>query len=178
MKTLVEQSLEHYGAPEEVHSDEEVRIRSDTGWYMRVLDTLNVHVTTGVPYTHISNPLCESRNPVLEQNLRILMKQERTKDRVRLLSWAVITMNSQGSSSTGYTSHKLFQGRRTVWFFKTPFSDDYKRPVGDWLEHRQDVANLDRANLKHFPERELSRRNRTRCPASFKVGDLVLVNHS
>ena len=52
VKILVEQWFEHYGAPKEVHSDENVRIRSDTGWYKRVLDALNVHVTTGVPYTH------------------------------------------------------------------------------------------------------------------------------
>ena len=49
---------------------------------------------------------------------------------------------------------------------------------GDLLEHRQDLANLARANLKHVPERELTRRNRTRCPATFKVGDLLLVHHS
>ena len=46
-----------------------------------------------------SNPLCERQNGVVEQNLRILMKQERTKDRVRLVPWAVLTMNSQRSSS-------------------------------------------------------------------------------
>ena len=74
VKILVEQWFKHYGAPKEVHSDEDVRIRSDTGWYKRVLDALNVHVTTGVPYTHTSNPLCERQNRVLEQNLRILMK--------------------------------------------------------------------------------------------------------
>ena len=85
MKILVEQWFEHYGAPKEVHFDEDGRIRSDTGCYNRVLDALNVHVTIGVPYTHTSNPLCERRNRVLEQNLRILMKQERTKDWVRLL---------------------------------------------------------------------------------------------
>ena len=79
VKILVEQWFEHYGVPKEVHSDEDVRIRSDTGWYKRVLDFLNVHVTTGVPYTHASNPLCERQNRVLEQNLRILMKQERIK---------------------------------------------------------------------------------------------------
>ena len=49
VKLLVEQWFEHYGAPKEVHSDEDVRIRSATGWYRRVLDALNVHVTTGVP---------------------------------------------------------------------------------------------------------------------------------
>ena len=174
----VEQCFEHYGAPKEVHSDEDIRIRRDTGWYKRVLDALNVHVTTGVPYTHTSNPLCEGQNRVLEQNLRILMKQERTKDWVQLLPWAVETMNPQESSSTDYTSHKLLHGGRPAWFFKTPFPSDYKSPVGDWMEHRQDLANLARANLKHFRERELTRCNRTRGPATFKVGELVLVHHS
>ena len=150
VKFLVEQWFEHYGAPKEVHSEEDVRIRSDTGWYKRVLDAWNVHVTKGLPYTHTSNPLCERQNGVLEQNLRILMKQERTKDWVRLLPWAVLTMNSKESSSTGYTPHELFHWGRPAWFFKTPFAEDYKSPVGDWLEHRQDLANLARANLKHL----------------------------
>ena len=35
---------------------------------------------------------------MLEQNLRILMKQELTKDWVCLLPWAFLTMNSQDSS--------------------------------------------------------------------------------
>ena len=39
VKSLVEQLFEHYGAPKEVHSDQDVRIRSDTGRYKRVLDT-------------------------------------------------------------------------------------------------------------------------------------------
>ena len=72
----------------------------------------------------------------------------------------------------------MLHGRRPTWFFKTPFPEDYKSPVGDWLEHRQDLANLARANLKHVREREWTRRNRTRRPATFKVGDLVLVHHS
>ena len=106
------------------------------------------------------------------------MKQERTKDWVRLLPWAVLTMTSQESSSTGDTPHEPFHGGCPAWFFKSPFPEDYKSAVGDWLEHRQDLANLARANLKHVPECELTRRNRTRSPASFKVGDLVLVHHS
>ena len=178
MKVLVEQWFEHYQAPKEVHSDEDVRIRSDTRWYKPLLDALNVHVTTGVPYTHTSNPVCERQNRVLEQNLRILMKQERTKDWVRLLPWAVLTMNSQESSSTGYTPHELCPGGCPALFLKTHLPEDYKSPVGNWLEHRQDLANLARANLKHVRERELTRRNRTRRPATFKVGDLVLVHHS
>ena len=103
VKTLVKQWFEPYGAPKQVHSDDDVRIRSDTGWYKRVLNALNVEVTTGVPYTHTSNPLCERQNRVVEQNLRILMKQERTRDWVRLVPWAVLSMNSQRSSSTPRT---------------------------------------------------------------------------
>ena len=45
------------GAPKHVHSDEDVRIRSDTGWSKGVLNALNVEVTSDVPYTHTSNPL-------------------------------------------------------------------------------------------------------------------------
>ena len=87
-------------------------------------------------------------------------------------------MNSQESSSTGYTPPELFHGGHAAWSFKTPFPQDYKRPVGDLLEHRQDLANLARANLQHFQEPELPRRNRHKPRASFKVGDLVLAHHS
>ena len=110
VKMLVEQWFQPYGAPEQVHSDEDVRIRSDTGWYKRVLNALTVEVTTGVPYTDTSNPLCERQNRVVEQKLRILMKEESTKHWVRLVPWAVLTMNSQRSSSTGFSPHELFHG--------------------------------------------------------------------
>ena len=49
VKMLVEQWFEPYEAPKQVHSDEDVRIRGDTGWNKRVLNALNVQVTTGVP---------------------------------------------------------------------------------------------------------------------------------
>ena len=68
---------------------------------------------------------------MVKQNLRILMKQERTKDWVCLVPWAVLTMNSQGSSSTGFTPHELCDGGRPAWFFKTSFPEDFKSPVGD-----------------------------------------------
>ena len=103
VKVLVEEWFEPYGAAKQVHSDEDVRICSDTGWYKPVLNALNAEITTGVPCTHTSNPLCERQNCAVEQNLKILMKQEGTKDSVGLVHWAMLTMNSQGSSSTGFT---------------------------------------------------------------------------
>ena len=85
VKMLVEQLFEPYGASKQVHSDEDVRSLSDTAWYKRVLNGINVEVTTGVPYTHTSNPLCERQKRVVEHNLRIVMTQERTKDWVCLV---------------------------------------------------------------------------------------------
>ena len=59
IKILLEDWFCVYGAPEEIISDDDVRVRSDTGWYKRVLRSLNVQVSTGIPHTHTSNPLGE-----------------------------------------------------------------------------------------------------------------------
>ena len=55
-----------YGAPGEINSYEVVRVRSDTGWYKRVLRFLNVQVSTEIAYTHTSKPLCEQQIRVLK----------------------------------------------------------------------------------------------------------------
>ena len=62
------------------------------------------------------------------------MKLERIKDWVSLLPWAVLTKNSQESSSTSYTLRELFHRGGPGWFFNTPFPHDYKSPVRDWLD--------------------------------------------
>ena len=106
------------------------------------------------------------------------MKQERTKDWVRLVPWAVLTMNFQRSSSSGFTPHELFHGGGRACFFKTPLPEDFKSPVGEWLEHKQSMADQAGTNLRHIRECELSRQSRLRRPTSFMLGDLVLVHHS
>ena len=95
------------------------------------MNALNVGVTTGLPYTHASNLLCQRQNRLVKQNMRIMMKQEWTKDLVRLLPWAVLTMKSQTASSTRVTPNELFHGGRPAWFFSIPFPEDFKSPVGD-----------------------------------------------
>ena len=48
-------------------------------------------------------------------------------------------------------------------------------------EHKQDQANIARANLRPVREREFTKftkRNRLRRPPTFYVGDLVVVHHS
>ena len=123
IKILLEEWFCVYVAPKEINSDEDVEVRSDTGWYRRVLRSLNVQVSTGIPYTHTSNPLCERQICVLKENVRIWCKTERTKDWVRLLSVIFLMMNSQESSGTGYTPHELFMGR-LAWFLHTPYPED------------------------------------------------------
>ena len=66
IKILLEEWFCVYGAPKEINSDEDVRVRSDTGWYKRILRSLNVQVSTGIPYSHTSNPLCERQIRVLK----------------------------------------------------------------------------------------------------------------
>ena len=90
----------------------------------------------------------------------------------------MLTRNSQRSSSTGITPQELFHGGRHAWFFKTSFPEDFKSPVADWLENKQSMANQAGTNLRHIRDPELSPLNRLRRPASFKVGDLVLIDHS
>ena len=96
-------------------------------------------------------------------------------------------MPSALSSADHELSEELFYGfhppravpwRTTCLVLKTASPEDFKSPVGDWLEHNQSMANQAGTNLRHIRDRELSRRNRLRRPASFKVGDLVLVHHS
>ena len=119
VKILVDQCFALYHAPKEVHSDVDVHIWTATGLYKRVLDALNIQVTSSVPYPHTSNPLCEAQNGLVEQILTMLMKQERTKDWVRLLPCDVLTMTSRQRSSTAYSPHDLFHWGRPAWLFKT-----------------------------------------------------------
>ena len=92
---LLEEWFCVYGAPKEINSDEDVPVRSDIGWYKRVLRSLNVQVSTGIPHTHTSNPLCDRQIRVPKENVRIWCQTERTKDWVRLLPVISLMMNSQ-----------------------------------------------------------------------------------
>ena len=166
-----------YGAPKEINSDEDVRVRSDTGWYKRVLRSLNVQVSTGILYTHTSNPLCERQIRVLKENVRIWCKTDRTKDWVRLLPVISLMMNSQESSATGYTPHELFMGR-PAWFLHAPHPEDSYSTVGKWVKAQQDKVDKVKAMLQRVRERQWNKENKHRVPASYQEGDWVFVHHS
>ena len=80
IKILLEEWLSVNSALKKINSDEDVRVRSRTRWYKRVMRALHVQVSTEIPYTHTSNPLCEGQIRVLHGNVRIWCKNECTKD--------------------------------------------------------------------------------------------------
>ena len=166
-----------YGAPKEINSDKDVRVRSNTGWYKRVLRSLNFQVSTRIPYTHTSNLLCEQQIRVLKENVRIWCSTERTKDWVRLLAVISLMMNSQENLVTGYSPHELFMGRR-VWFLQAPYPEDSYSTVGKRVKEQQHKVDKAKAMLQRVRELQWNKKNKHRVPASYQEGDWVLVHHS
>ena len=109
--------------------------------------------TTGIPYSHTSNPLCERQIRVLNENVRIWCKAERTRDWMRQLPVISLMMNSQKSSATGYSPHELFLGR-PAWFLHAPYPEDTHSSVGEWLQEQQAKVDKAKAMLQRVRERQ------------------------
>ena len=60
IKILLEEWFCVHGAPKEINSDEDVGVRSNTGWY-KSPEVPQCPGVDGVPHTHTSSPLCEDR---------------------------------------------------------------------------------------------------------------------
>ena len=163
IKILLEEWFCVYGAPQEINSEEDVRVPSNTGWYKRVPRSLNVdqvgQVSTGIPSTHTSNPLWERQIRVLKENIRIWCKTERSKDWVRLLPVISLMMNSQESSATRHLPHELFLGR-PAWFLQPPYPEDSYSTVGKWMKEQQDKVDKAKAMLQRARERQWTRKNK------------------
>ena len=134
-------------------------------------------MSTGIPYTHTSNPLCERQFQVLKENLSIWCKTERTKDWVRLLPVISLIMNSQESSATGYSPHELFMGR-PAWFLHAPYPEDSHCTLDKLVKEQQDKVEKAKAMLQRVRERQWNKKNKHRVPASYQERDTVLVHHS
>ena len=173
---LLEERFCVYGAHKEINSDEDIGVCSNTGWYKRVLRSLNVQVSTGVPHTHTTNPLCERQIRVLKQNVRIWCKTKRTKDWVRLLPVVSLMLNSQESSAICYSPHELFM-RRLAWFLHAPYPEDSYSTVGKWVKEQQDKVDKAKAMLQRVREPPWIKKNKQRVPALYQDGDWVLVHH-
>ena len=166
-----------YGAPNEISSDKDLRVRSDTGWYKRVLRSLNVQVSSGIPHTHSSNPLCEQQIRVLKENVSIWCKTDPTKEWLRLLTVISLMMRSQQSSATGYSPNVLFTGP-PAWFLHAPYPEDSYSTAGEWVEEQQEKVDKAKAMLQRVMVRQWNKKRKHPVPADYQEGDWVLVHHS
>ena len=169
IKILLAEWFRVYGAPKKSTQTRTSEYGSDTGWYNRVLRSLNVSVSTGILYTHTSNSLLEQQIRVLKENVRIWCKTERTKDLVRLLPVISLMMTSKESSATGYTPHELFMGR-PMWFLHAPYPEDSYSPVGQWVREQQDKVDKAKAMPERVRGRPWNKKNKHRVPASRRLG--------
>ena len=80
-------------------------------------------------------------------------------------------------NKTGYSPHELFMGH-PAWFLQARHPEDSYSTVGKWVEEREDKVDKAKAMLKRVRERQWTKKNRHRVPASYQEGDLVLVHHS
>ena len=176
IKILLKEWFCVYEAPKEIDSDEDIRVRSDTGWYKRVLRSLNVRVSTGIPYSHTSNSLCERQIHVLKEHVRIWCKTERTRDGVRLPPVISLMMNSQESLATGYLRHELFLGR-PAWFPHAPYPEDTHSTEGNCVQEQQGKVDKAKALRQRVRERQWNKRYKHRVPASYQEESWVLVHH-
>jgi hypothetical protein len=176
LKILLEEWIAVYVCPKQIHSDQDIRLVSPSGWYRNVLGQLGVEVTFGVPYGKRHNPLAERQNRTIEEHLRILMLEHRGRNWVKLLPLATFAMNMQPIGLTGISPNELFLGRPS-WNRLFPFTTDTNPRVEEWVEHQDALTNTVRKTLEKVRSAYLGRENRRRVPAVYEVGDWVLVHH-
>ena len=95
---------------------------------------------------------------------------------MRLLLVISLMINSQESSTTGYSPHELFLGR-PAWFIHAPHPEDNYSSVGSWVQEQQAKMDKAKAMLQRVRECQWNKKNKHRVPASYQEGDWVLVHH-
>ena len=104
------------------------------------------------------------------------MAQEKGRNSLRVLPYAIYLMNNQVSTRPGYSPHEPFFGRPGFHMeFRTP--QDANPKVKEWLEKQAGLASKAKELLQKIRERENTRSNRGRKAIEYQMGDMVLVHH-
>ena len=176
LKTLFEEWVQVYGLPKVIHSDQDVRLTAAGNWYRGVLETLGCEIQFGTPYLRTKNALCERQIRSFKTVMRIPMAQEKGRDWLRVLPYAIYLMNNQVSTRTGFSPHELFF-RRPGFHMEFPTPQDASPKVKEWMEKQATLASKAKELLQRIRERENTRSNRGRKPVEYQIGDMVLVHH-
>ena len=123
LKELFEGSLEAYGMPKRIHTDEDITFPSSTGWYTGVLENMGVEADFGTQNYKKKNTQCERQIKAFKTITRILLAEENTLNGIELVPVALYMMNNQIASRTGYSPTELFLGR-PGFFYEFPTADD------------------------------------------------------
>ena len=80
LRLILKEWIEKYGKPSEILSDNDVRFRSEKGFYQEAFQALGVKINFSVPRHPSSNGMCERENRSFVQNLRCLAFEAKSKD--------------------------------------------------------------------------------------------------
>lgn len=154
-----------------------MRFSQEKGFYQGIFRALGIEVFFGIPRHPQSNGLCERMNRSFLQNARALSMDLKTKDWPNLCPMVSWILNSQISSSTGFSPSELFLGRPSWKFCKVP--EPTSNPnVETFLEEQLLMQEKACKRLEHIRQKSLSRANKGRTRSSYMKGDYVLIHKS
>ena len=104
------------------------------------------------------------------------MAQEKGRNWLRVLLYAIYLMNNQVSTRTGFSPHELFFGR-PGFHMEFPTPQDANPKVKEWMGKQATLASKAKELLQRIRERENTHSNRGRKPVEYQIGDMVLVHH-
>ena len=169
--------VEVYGLPTRVHSDNDVRFTSESGWWISVLKALGCKATFGIPYRPQSNALAERQNRALKTVLRLNMTQQKSANWLRLLPLSVWMLNNQYIAALDSTPGELFLGRPYWRLFDPELCPTQANPtVRSWLLEQVQVSEKAKVMLNKYRWKALERKGNTKVKTPYKVGELVLVH--
>ena len=167
--------IQKYGKPREIHTDNDVRFSSRTGFWQTILRSLGVRLSFSQPRRPQGNGICERMNRTFKQNMRVLMAGRRDKNWLRVVPYATWIINSQVHMQTGVTPAELFLGR-PAWTPDLVPDPDAQPSVKDWMESQLELRKKAQERLQEVRQRYLEKVNQRRRPAVYQEGDWVLVH--
>jgi transposase InsO family protein len=176
MKLLLERWIAPFGKPNSLHSDNDVRFKSEKGFYQSAFKALDIETHFAIPRHPGSNGLCENENRAFLQNMRALSLSCKTNNWPQLVPYCTWLMNSQVSPSTGLSPHEMFHGKPS-WKLEFVPEPNMNPQAHGWLMEQILIQEKAVERLQKLRSSKLRRVNKGRVPNSFQVGDYVLVHN-
>ena len=169
-KKLFKHWITPHGKPKEVKTDCDIRFRS---FWRGMLKALNITFTQFPPYKH-EKGICEKQNDLFETNLRLLMSRSKSRDWPKWCWYSTYVCNRQINPITKLSPAEHFLGRRDNNNDFEPLPQEYAaaETVGNHIEMMTQAQTL----LQQNRYKRFQQRNKHRVPASYQVGDQVLIH--